>query len=388
MATNDPKNTRMYSGMPAHECSVLMPRSGMLCSLVELLTSLWFALASLQIPLRPHSQQCVYGFNMCPHTLSHSDPTFYIHHHLPARGWNDVTQHKLKVKAMFALVLVAVPRALAPHPTVGARPAHHLESKHSPQTNALQLSHRKLSVDFIDLAKNQLVNYLISKALWVSAELPPSLQCSQVSLNHCTHMQCMQSSPTHTHTHTLLKRATSGFKFLVSTRLTMTFIFLKLCVYGLRSSSVAQVQISLGCSWKPERYGHHVCSAESMSYDWVCLRSRRPLHPGQFSSCSVIHGSVWVKMHNEFIKGDWRNHERYCLNYWLAARSICFVWYGQPALATELTNLIKCTKCYSPTSPVGAIMASEIERSPRGVFYSLAGDCLCQLADCIDYIDL
>lgn len=186
------------------------------------------------------------------------------------------------------------------------------------------------------------------------------------------------------HTHKLFKKVTSGSKFLVSARPTITFFFLKLCVHGLRSSSVAQAQISVACSW----YGHHVCSTESVSYDSVCFHSRRPLHPAQVSPCSVIHGSVWVKMHNEFVKRDWRNHERYCLNYWLAARPICFVWCGQPALATELTNLIKCTKCYSLTSPVGAIMAPEIERSPRGVFYALAGDCLCQLADCIDYIDL
>lgn len=194
-------------------------------------------------------------------------------------------------------------------------------------------------------------------------------------------MQCMRGG------HFQRKRL-SVWSFLSPLAPSATFVFPKLCAHGLRSSSVAHVQVSLGCSWKPESCGPGVCSAESVTYDWVCLRSRRPLHPGQFCSRSVIHGCVWVKMHNEFMKRDWRNHERYCLNYWLAARSICFVWCGQPAPATQLTNLIKCTKCYSLTSPVGAIMAPEIERSPRGVFYSLAGDCLCQLADCIDYIDL
>lgn len=123
---------------------------------------------------------------------------------------------------------------------------------------------------------------------------------------------------------------------------------------------------------------------------WVmtCVRDRGVLSIQELSLCSLIHGSVWVKMHNEFIKGDWRNQERYCLNYWLRARPIRSLWDRQPTLSTELTNLIKCTKCYTLTSPLGAIMALEIERSPPGVFYLLAGDCLCQLADCIDYIDL
>lgn len=120
----------------------------------------------------------------------------------------------------------------------------------------------------------------------------------------------------------------------------------------------------------------------------ACVRDRDVLSIQELSLCSLIHGSVWVKMHNEFIKGDWRNQERYCLNYWQRARPFRSLWDRQPALSTELTNLIKCTKCYTLTSPLGAIMAPEIERSPPGVFYLLAGDCLCQLADCIDYIDL
>lgn len=143
-------------------------------SLTQLLMSLWFALASLQPPLRPPSRQCVYGFNTCPHALLHSDPTLYIRHHLPARGWNDATQHKLKVKAMFALLLVADPRASAPCPDCWCTSCASFGMQAQPTNpNTLWRSHHKLSVDFIGLAKNQLVNYLISKALWVSAELPP-----------------------------------------------------------------------------------------------------------------------------------------------------------------------------------------------------------------------
>lgn len=131
-----------------------------------------------------------------------------------------------------------------------------------------------------------------------------------------------------------------------------------------------------------------VTSALLSGWVMVCVRDRGVLSIQELSLCSLIHGSVWVKMHNEFIKGDWRNQERYRLNYWLKARPIRPLWDRQPTLSTELTNLIKCTKCYTLTSPLGAIMALEIERSPPGVFYLLAGDCLCQLADCIDYIDL
>lgn len=87
---------------------------------------------------------------------------------------------------MFGLVLVALPHALAPHWSAGSRPGRHLDL--SSNTNTLWLLHHKLSVDFIDLAMNQLVNYLISKALWVSAEPPSSPQCIQVSLNHWAHV--------------------------------------------------------------------------------------------------------------------------------------------------------------------------------------------------------
>lgn len=153
-----------------------------------------------------------------------------------------------------------------------------------------------------------------------------------------------------------------------------------------RTFAVSLVQISLGCSWKREKYGHYVYLVEWMSYD-LCLWAGHSLVQ-KLSLCSLIHGSVWVKMHNEFIKGDWRNQQRYCLNYWHRAKPISFLGDRKPTLSTELTNLIKCTKRYTLTSPQGAIMAQEIERSPLGVFYLLAGDCLCQLADCIDYIDL
>lgn len=138
---------------------------------------------------------------------------------------------------------------------------------------------------------------------------------------------------------------------------------------------------------REEKYWRYVCPVEWMSYDFVFV-IEVSFPSASFSCRSLIHGSVWVKMHNEFIKGDWCNQKRYCLNYWLRARPICSLWDRQPTLSTELTNLIKCTKCYTLTSPLGAIMAREIERSPPGVFYVLAGDCLCQLADCIDYIDL
>lgn len=158
-----------------------------------------------------------------------------------------------------------------------------------------------------------------------------------------------------------------------------------LYMYRLRTSTVTQVQISLGCSWKREKYRHYIRPVERMSYDFVFVIEVS--FPSR-SLCSLIHESVWVKMHNEFIKGDWRNQERYWLNYWLTSRPLCSLWGGQPTLSSELANLIKCTKCYTLTSPPGAIMSVEIERSPPRVFYLLAGDCLCQLADCIDDIDL
>ena len=167
---------------------------------------------------------------------------------------------------------------------------------------------------------------------------------------------------------------------------TVAAIALKLYVCRLRTCAVTQVQISLGRSWKREKYGHYVCPVEWMSYDFVFVITAS--FPSSFCLCSLIHWSVWVQMHNEFIRGDWRNQERYCLNYWLRARSICSLCDRRAALSTELTNLIKCTKCHTLTSPPGAIMAVGIERSPPGVFYLLLGDCLCQLADCIDYIDL
>lgn len=128
----------------------------------------------------------------------------------------------------------------------------------------------------------------------------------------------------------------------------------------------------------------------SLLIGWVmtCVRVQAVVSFQWISLCSLIHVCVWLKMHNDFIKGDWRNQERYCLNYWPRARAIGSRSELQPTLSAELTNLIKCTKSYTITSPLGAIMALEIERSPPGVFYLLAGDCLCQLADCIDYIDL
>lgn len=165
-------------------------------------------------------------------------------------------------------------------------------------------------------------------------------------------------------------------------------ISLKLYVFRPRTA-VTQVQISLGCSRKREKYGHYVCPAEWMSYDFVFVMEVS-FSSRSFSLCSLIHGSVWVKMHNELIKEDWRNQERYWLNYWLRARRSVLAEISGRTLSTPLTNLIKCTKCYTLTSPSGAIMAVKIERSSpgEGVFYLLARDCLCQLADCIDYIDL
>lgn len=87
----------------------------------------------------------------------------------------------------------------------------------------------KLPADFIDLAVNQLVNYLISKALWVSAELPPSLRRSQVSLNH------QPSSRTHT-----FQESDLSFQVSCLDSLDGDFCFLKLCAHTLRSSSVAR----------------------------------------------------------------------------------------------------------------------------------------------------
>lgn len=176
-------------------------------------------------------------------------------------------------------------------------------------------------------------------------------------------------------------------KVSVATHRTRAAPSFKLYVHRLRTFAVTQVQISLGCRWKREKYGHYVCPVEWLSYDFMFV-TKTSSPSRSFCFVSLIHGSVWLKMHNEFIKGDWRNQERYCLNYWLRARPVCSLWDRQPNLSSELTNLIKCTKCYTLMSPLGTIMALEIERSPPGVFYLLVGDCLCQLADCIDYIDL
>lgn len=141
-------------------------------------------------------------------------------------------------------------------------------------------------------------------------------------------------------------------------------VSLKLYVYRPRTA-VTQVQISLGCSRKREKYGDYVCPVEWMSYDFVfVMEVSFPCR--SFSLCSLIHGSVWVKMHNEFIKGDWRNQERCWLHYWIRARWSVLPEISSRTLSTLLTNLIKCTKCYTLTSPSGAIMAVKIERSPPG----------------------
>lgn len=150
MATNNCKHTQMNGGAAYIVLCPYAQVRDVMCSLIEQLMSLWFVLASLPTPLGPHSQQCVYEFNVCPPALSLSDPTFYIHHHLPAEGWNDVAQQKLKVKAMFALVWVAVPHALAPRPPLGARPPRHLGSKPSPHTHF----------------RSRIVNYLWTLLIW------------------------------------------------------------------------------------------------------------------------------------------------------------------------------------------------------------------------------
>lgn len=141
-------------------------------------------------------------------------------------------------------------------------------------------------------------------------------------------------------------------------------ISLKLSVYRPRTA-VTQVQISLGCSRKREKYGDYVCPAEWMSYDFVCVMEVS-FPSRSFSLSSLNHGSVWVKMHNEFIKGDWRNQERCWLNYWIRARRSVPSEISGRTLSTPLANLIKSTKCYTLTSPSGAIMAVKIERSPPG----------------------
>lgn len=65
-----------------------------------------------------------------------------------------------------------------------------------------------------------------------------------------------------------------------------------------------------------------VTSASLSGGVMTCVCDRTVLSVQGLSLSSLIHGSVWVKMHNEFIKVDWRNQERYCLNYWLGARPI------------------------------------------------------------------
>lgn len=286
--------------------------------------------------------------------------------------------HKLKVKAMFALFFkrrfhkLWLLIGLLPHVLHG----RHLDLEPRPQTQTHFGSWIiNYLYDFIDLALNQLVNYLISKALWVSAQLPSSLQCCQVSLNHCAHMLAPRVCVCAEQPHTLEAATFCSPLAWCSCSFFRSFVHTDLEVLvPLESRSATEIQTPHLLLRRVSDLRLRVC---------VCLR-----HVLWFPSCSVTHARVWVKMHNGLMKRDWRNHERYCLNYWPAARSICFVWRAQPAAAARLTNLIKCTKCYSLTSPWGAIMAPQIERSPRGVFYSLAGDCLCQLADCIDYIDL
>lgn len=156
---------------------------------------------------------------------------------------------------------------------------------------------------------------------------------------------------------------------------TQAAISLKLYVYRPRTA-VTQVQISLGCSRKREKYGHYVGHAEWMSYDFVfVMEVSSPSHG--FSLCSLIHGSVWVKMHNELIKGDWCNQERYWFNYWLRARRSVLAEISSRTLSTLLANLIKYTKCYTLTSPLGAIMAVKIERSPPGGYFTYWQEIAC-----------
>lgn len=141
-----------------------------------------------------------------------------------------------------------------------------------------------------------------------------------------------------------------------------------LYMYRLRTSAVTQVQISLGCSWKREKYRHYTRPVERMSYDFVFVIEVS--FPSR-SLCSLIHESVWVKMHNEFIKGDGCNQERYWLNYWLTSRPVCSLWDGQPTLSSELANLIKCTKCYTLTSPPGGNYVSrDWKISTKGILFT------------------
>lgn len=219
---------------------------------------------------------------------------------------------------------------LAPRWAAGSRPGRHIWNPGlvlQMQTH-FGLRNHKLSVDFIDLAVNQLVNYLISKALWVTAEPPSSLQCVQVSLNHMG-----------THAGTRCAHARQIHAVLKRFRLKMTRVPSSLRAHRPEGSSIAhRVQIS--------QSQKDTDAASALPSQWVTTlsRSRRPLLPARFPSRSVIHRSVWVKMHNELMKRDWRNHGRYRLNYWPAARPICLPWRGQPAPAAQLTNLIKCTK--------------------------------------------
>ncbi len=84
------------------------------CITLELMQSQM--ISSSKPPTKPDSHGT--GFRMelfmgstcvCAHTA----PTFYIHLHLPVRGWNDVIQHKLKVNWMFAYILAPVSCGLA-----------------------------------------------------------------------------------------------------------------------------------------------------------------------------------------------------------------------------------------------------------------------------------
>lgn len=80
---------------------------------------------------------------------------------------------------MFAYIAATIPCAFVHIGAGGDAPGSDVRlifsPPPSPQTQTHLRSHTINHLQpFIDLAMNQLVNYLISKALWVSAELGPT----------------------------------------------------------------------------------------------------------------------------------------------------------------------------------------------------------------------
>ncbi len=122
-------------------------------------------------------RSCVYGFNMCTHThcphllysLSSACERLKWCHTTQAQGQPNVRLH-FSINFMCFFLSFTWGGALAVW--ILCVCVSFVTQPQSSNTNTL--SHHKPSAGFIDLAMNQLVNYLISKALWVSAELLPA----------------------------------------------------------------------------------------------------------------------------------------------------------------------------------------------------------------------